>query len=92
MLRLALLVAPAPDRTSAAATDSQSTRLTRREREVAILVALGLTNRQIAERLVLSVGTAERHVANILSKLGYHSRAQIAAWAVERGLPGARAD
>jgi DNA-binding NarL/FixJ family response regulator len=84
-----LLAAPAP---SAAATDSQSARLTRREREVAVLVALGLTNRQIAERLVLSAGTAERHVANILSKLDYHSRAQIAAWAVEHGLPGARAD
>jgi pimeloyl-ACP methyl ester carboxylesterase/class 3 adenylate cyclase len=84
-----LLAAPAP---SAAVTDSQSARLTRREREVAVLVALGLTNRQIAERLVLSAGTAERHVANILSKLDYHSRAQIAAWAVEHGLPGARAD
>jgi len=86
------LAAPARDTASTAATDSESARLTRREREVAVLVALGLTNRQIAERLVLSGGTAERHVANILSKLGYHSRAQIAAWAVEHGLPGARAD
>jgi pimeloyl-ACP methyl ester carboxylesterase/DNA-binding CsgD family transcriptional regulator len=60
--------------------------LTRREREVATLIALGLTNRQIAEDLVIAEATAERHVANILNKLGCHSRAQIAAWAVERGL------
>jgi non-specific serine/threonine protein kinase len=58
--------------------------LTPREREVAALVAEGWTNRQIAERLVVVETTAERHVANILNKLGFHSRAQIAAWH-ERG-------
>ena len=51
-----------------------------------MLVALGLSNRQIAEELVIAEPTAERHVANILNKLGYHSRTQIAVWAVERGL------
>src|SRR5918995_6247556 len=60
--------------------------LSRREREVATLVARGLTNREIAGELSISVGTAERHVANILGKLGYHSRARIAAWATEHGL------
>jgi DNA-binding NarL/FixJ family response regulator len=60
--------------------------LSRREREVAILVARGLSNRDIALELVISVATAERHVANILNKLGYHSRAQVAAWAVAHDL------
>jgi DNA-binding NarL/FixJ family response regulator len=60
--------------------------LSHREREVATLVALGLSNRQIAEELVIASSTAERHIANILNKLGYHSRTQIAAWAVEQRL------
>ena len=53
--------------------------LTRREREVAALIAEGLTNRQIAERLVISERTADTHVANILGKLGCATRAQVAA-------------
>ena len=60
--------------------------LSSREAEVAALVAAGLTNRQIGERLHLSTRTAENHVEHIRSKLGFTSRAQIAAWAVERGL------
>jgi DNA-binding CsgD family transcriptional regulator len=60
--------------------------LTEREREVAVLVAQGKTSREIAELLVISERTAEGHVNNILGKLGFSSRAQIAAWAVERGL------
>lgn len=60
--------------------------LSARESEVAVLVADGLTNRQISERLHLSVRTAENHVENICNKLGFTSRAQIAAWAVERGM------
>jgi non-specific serine/threonine protein kinase len=56
--------------------------LSAREREVAALVAEGLTNRQIAERLVISERTADRHLSNILAKLGATTRAQIAAiWA-----------
>jgi non-specific serine/threonine protein kinase len=54
---------------------------------VAALVAAGLTNRQIAERLVIAERTAGNHVDHILAKLGFRSRAQIAAWAVTRGLP-----
>jgi predicted ATPase/DNA-binding CsgD family transcriptional regulator len=55
--------------------------LTPREREIAALVASGYSNKAIADELVISPATAARHVANILSKLGFTSRAQIAAWA-----------
>ena len=54
--------------------------LSAREREVALLIAEGLTNRQVAQRLVLSPRTVETHVARIMSRLGVDSRAQIAAW------------
>ena len=60
--------------------------LTEREREVATLVARGLSNRDIGEALVVGERTVETHVSNILTKLALTSRAQIAAWAVERGL------
>jgi DNA-binding CsgD family transcriptional regulator len=56
--------------------------LSSREAEVARLVAEGLTNRQIAERLVISERTAENHVQHILTKLGFATRSQIAAWSV----------
>lgn len=55
--------------------------LTPREEEVASLVAQGLSNKEISQRLVISVRTAEGHVERILSKLGFTSRAQIANWA-----------
>ncbi len=54
--------------------------LTRREREVAALIAEGLTNREIANRLVISQRTAESHVDHILVKLGFNTRAQVASW------------
>jgi predicted ATPase/DNA-binding CsgD family transcriptional regulator len=54
--------------------------LTRREREIAVLVAEGLSNRAIAQRLVLSTRTVDGHVQNLLAKLGYSSRSQVAAW------------
>jgi non-specific serine/threonine protein kinase len=60
--------------------------LTRREQEVAALVARGLTNRQIAAQLYLSVRTIEAHVDHILSKLGFRTRTQLAAWAHQEGL------
>jgi non-specific serine/threonine protein kinase len=66
--------------------DTAADLLTAREREVAALVAQGLTNRQIAAKLVVTERTAETHVQNILNKLGFTSRAQVAAWAVEQGL------
>jgi DNA-binding NarL/FixJ family response regulator len=59
--------------------------LTQREREVAERIAAGASNRQIAHELVISNGTVERHVANILSKLGMRSRAQVAVWWVREG-------
>lgn len=55
-------------------------RLTRREAQVAELVAEGLANQQIADRLVIARRTAEGHVERILSKLGFSNRSQIAAW------------
>ena len=58
---------------------SLASELTRREHEVAMLVALQLTNAQIGQRLVLSVRTVESHVYNVCSKLGVTSRAEIAA-------------
>jgi non-specific serine/threonine protein kinase len=60
--------------------------LTRREAEVAALAARGLTNRDIAGQLFLSVRTVEVHVDHILTKLGFHTRTQLAAWALEAGL------
>jgi predicted ATPase/DNA-binding CsgD family transcriptional regulator len=60
--------------------------LTKRELEIAALVARGLTNRDVAGRLFLSQRTVEGHVENIRSKLGFHSRTQIATWVVEKGL------
>lgn len=59
-------------------------RLTRREDQIAGLIAEGLSNRDIAERLVISQRTAEGHVERILAKLGFHSRSQVAAWVGER--------
>lgn len=69
------------ERRSNAGSDGGVEMLTRREREVAVLLARGLTNRQIADALVISERTAEMHVGNLLSKLGLSSRAQAAVWA-----------
>jgi DNA-binding CsgD family transcriptional regulator len=60
--------------------------LTRRERDVAGLVALGWTDSQIARQLVVGRRTIESHMSTIRSKLGFNSRAQVAVWAVEKGL------
>jgi DNA-binding NarL/FixJ family response regulator len=63
--------------------DDESLDLTSREREVAILVARGLTNRQIAQELVLSEHTVITHVRNILKKLNLRSRTQLTLWITE---------
>lgn len=63
--------------------------LTRREGEVLALVAEGLTNHEIAERLCISVKTAEHHVSQILAKLGARTRAEAAALAASQGTPPA---
>ena len=60
--------------------------LTAREREVAALIAQGKSNREIAEMLVLSERTIEGHVGNILNKLDFSARSQIAVWSVQKGL------
>src|SRR5262249_35457319 len=76
---LALAHEPAPPA-------ARRTELTRRERQVIALLARGYSNRAIAEELVISEKTAEIHVSNILGKLGFSSRAQAAAYAVEHRL------
>jgi DNA-binding CsgD family transcriptional regulator len=58
-------------------------KLTRRESEIARMVAQGLTNREIAARLVLSVRTVETHVDRVLGKLDFHSRTQLATWVIQ---------
>src|SRR5579859_346199 len=60
--------------------------LSPRECEVAQLIAGGLSNRQIAESLVISERTVENHVSSILARLGVDTRAQVAAWTVQQGL------
>jgi DNA-binding CsgD family transcriptional regulator len=64
-----------------------ATPLTAREHEIVVLIGRGLSNRQIADELVISPATAARHVANILSKLGFTSRTQIASWAARHEPP-----
>jgi len=67
-----------------AAAAAPPSALTPRELEIAALIAAGRSNRAIADELVISPATAARHVANIMTKLGFRSRAQIAAWATGR--------
>jgi DNA-binding NarL/FixJ family response regulator len=64
----------------------EADRLTARQQEIALLVAEGLSNREISERLHLSVRTVETHVNNILVELGFHSRVRLAGWARDVGL------
>jgi DNA-binding CsgD family transcriptional regulator len=80
-------MAPALARANAAAADlaTAAPHLTAREREIAALVAQGLANRAIADKLVLSERTVETHVRSILTKLGMTNRTQVAAWAVRTG-------
>ncbi len=59
--------------------------LTNREREIVKLIAEGQTNREIAERLVLSVATVQTHRANIMTKLGLHNRTELVKYAIRRG-------
>ncbi|MBY8863534.1 protein kinase [Nocardia sp. CA2R105] len=77
----ALTFALGDDRTTAA--PHPAVHLTNREQQVADLVAQGLSNKQIAAKLVISQRTAQGHVEHILAKLGFNSRVQIAAWVIE---------
>src|SRR5262249_30286586 len=65
---------------------ARSDGLSRREREVAMLIIDGSTNRQIAEQLSITERTAEHHLENIMAKLGVNSRTQVGVWAAEHGL------
>jgi DNA-binding CsgD family transcriptional regulator len=82
---LALIPASAPAR-GPAPDQALWSGLTRREREVAQLIAQGRSNPEIAKALVVSRKTVEAHASRILSKLDFTSRSQIAAWVTERGL------
>jgi DNA-binding NarL/FixJ family response regulator len=82
---LAMLPTPQP-LTSRQAAKRKFGGLTERERAVATLVAQGKSNREIAEALVLSKRTVETHIGNIMAKLVFQTRAQIIAWAIEKGL------
>jgi DNA-binding CsgD family transcriptional regulator len=75
--------APSPERVTKAAFGG----LTRRERDVAELVAQGKANKAIARELGISERTVEGYVASALAKLGFGSRTQLAGWAVEKGIP-----
>ena len=77
---ISLALGENPGKPKTAARRASPGGLTRRERQIAGLVAEGLSNRDIATRLVIAQRTAETHVENILAKLGFASRAQIAAW------------
>lgn len=61
-------------------------RLTARQAEILALLATGLSNRDIATRLSLSVGTVERHLANLYTKLGVHNRVAATRYALAHGL------
>jgi class 3 adenylate cyclase/HAMP domain-containing protein len=79
-------------RTQATASLTHTAQLTAREREVAALVARGLTNRQIAEELVIGERTVAAHIEHILTKLDFGSRTQVGVWAAEHGLHGPRGE
>ncbi|WP_016881765.1 MULTISPECIES: protein kinase domain-containing protein [unclassified Rhodococcus (in: high G+C Gram-positive bacteria)] len=72
-----------PDPSAPMSDAASSATLTKREREVAELIAEGLTNKEIAARLTISPRTAQGHVEHLLAKLGFTSRAQIAVWFTE---------
>ena len=82
--RLVAEIAARPRRTPSMA--DVTSRLTEREREVLVLVAEGLSNAEVASRLVLSPLTAKTHVSRILTKLGMRDRAQLVVVAYEAGL------
>jgi len=80
----AIPAAPAP--TSRQAARKEFSGLTQREREVAVLIAQGKSNREIAKILVITVRTVEANITRINDKLGFKSRTEIATWAVTKGL------
>jgi non-specific serine/threonine protein kinase len=83
---LALLEMPEPADAPPQPREQPPDPLSRREREIAALIARGYTSKEIAETLVISERTADAHADHIRTKLGLRSRAEIAAWAAEHGL------
>jgi pimeloyl-ACP methyl ester carboxylesterase len=79
-------VEPLLERIQAFLSSAPEVGLTPRERDVVALVAQGCTNREIADKLVISERTAENHIQRVLNRLSLRSRTQIAAWAVEHRL------
>ena len=75
---------PAETGPAAVQPDLRSARLSTREAEVLLLIAQGFSNREIADHLIISVRTVERHVNHIYEKLGVHNRAQAAVHALSR--------
>ncbi|MFD4220864.1 response regulator [Streptomyces griseus] len=86
-VRLLRNLAPAPAAPAPAAAPAPSP-LTAREQEIARLVAEGLTNAEIGERLFITAGTAKTHIANVQAKVRARNRVGIAAWSWETGLAG----
>lgn len=81
----------APSHTAASAAQ-RSTGLSPRELETAVLVAQGMTNREIADAMVVREKTIETYITRILNKLGFNSRVQIATWAVQAKLTDPSSD
>ena len=84
----ALRAPPLYSTPSITSTSASPGGLTPRELEIARLIASGRSNKAIGAELVISPATVARHVANIMAKLGFRSRAQIAAWITGSHLPG----
>jgi DNA-binding CsgD family transcriptional regulator len=78
-----------PDPVQATVRPTTTDTLTAREREIARLVADGLSNREVAEQLVITEGTVEVHVKHILGKLDFKSRSQVATWFERQRVEGA---
>ena len=88
-LELALAATQTPPTQPAGRPDGSGHRVTQlspREQQVAVLLAGRLTNRQIADQLVVTPRTVASHIEHILEKLGFASRHQVAIWAAEHGL------
>jgi DNA-binding NarL/FixJ family response regulator len=83
-LEAASAVVDAPSQPASELGQSSLAPLTAREREVAALIARGMTNRQIADELVVAETTVDRHVSHILGKLEFATRAQVAVWFAQR--------